>query len=155
LEEGQPMPQEPVAIPKASAVYELVPMAHVADVEQSIRFYALLGFRVRERIPPAGRPHWAWLTAGRGHLMLAAAGEPVTPAQQAILLYLYTEDVVGLRAHLLASGVADGGAPCGAAVAPPVVYAVTHPPYMQEGEIRVADPDGYCLLIGQCELRTE
>src|SRR5262245_12952674 len=119
--------------PAACAVYELVPMAHVADVERSIKFYELLGFSIRERIPAAGRIHWAWLTAGRGHLMLATADEPQTPARPAILLYLYTQDVAALRAHLLASGVANGGPYCGAPpLARPVVYEVSNPVYMPE-----------------------
>jgi hypothetical protein len=29
------------------------------------------------------------------------------------------------------------------------VSEVTYPPYMPKGEVRVDDPDGYCLLIGQ------
>src|SRR5262249_20411607 len=93
----------------ASAVYELVPMAHVADVEESIRFYELLGFQARDRVQHNGRTQWAWLTSGKGHLMLAAAGEPVVPQQQAVLFYLYCHDVAAMRSHLLASGLADGG----------------------------------------------
>src|SRR5262245_43048171 len=137
----------------ATAVYELVPMAHVADVEQSIRFYELLGFSARDRVQHAGRTQWAWLTSGNGHLMLAAASEPVVPQQQAVLFYLYCRDLNALRSHLVASGLADGG-PFVAAAGDRrrVVFEVTHPFYMPEGEIRVVDPDGYCLLIGQCEL---
>ena len=137
------------------AVYELVPMAHVADVEQSIRFYELLGFHVRERVQHAGRTQWAWLTSGKGHLMLAAAGEQIMPEQQSILFYLYTDDVAAMRSQLLASGLAEGAehgeAGCDRRR---IVFGVTHPPYMLEGEIRVVDPDGYCLLIGQCELQS-
>jgi len=32
-----------------------------------------------------------------------------------------------------------------------VVFEVTRPHYMPEGEVRVVDPDGYGLLIGQHE----
>src|SRR5262245_477462 len=140
--------------PPGSQVYELVPMAHVADVEASIEFYALLGFSVRERVAPGGKTHWAWLTSGRGHLMLAT-GEPVAAEQQSILLYLYTQDVAAMRAHLLSRGLADGGPFCGPARGQGrVVFELTHPVYMPEGEIRVHDLDRFCLLIGQCELRT-
>jgi len=31
------------------------------------------------------------------------------------------------------------------------VSAITHPAYMPKGEVRVDDPDGYCLLIGQVD----
>ena len=30
-----------------------------------------------------------------------------------------------------------------------VVFEVYHPNHMQGGELRVADLDGYCLLVGQ------
>ena len=30
-----------------------------------------------------------------------------------------------------------------------VVFEVYHPNHMKDGELRVADPDGYCLLVGQ------
>lgn len=133
-------------------VTQLVPMAHVPDVERSIRFYALLGFTVRNRLRHDGQTRWAWLDSGDAALMLAAADAPVDPAQQAILFYLYSRDVAGLRAHLLANGCFDGGPYCGAPgpdAGRCVVFEITHPGYMEKGELRVADPDGYCLLIGQ------
>jgi hypothetical protein len=130
-------------------------MAHVLDVEDSIRFYELLGFRVHNRVRPAGRTQWAWITSDRGHLMLAAASGPIAPDQQAILFYLYTRNLAALRSQLLAQGLADGGAFCGApSDQRRVVFEIAHPVYMPEGEMRVVDPDGYCLLIGQCELQT-
>jgi hypothetical protein len=137
------------------SVYELVPMAHVLDVEKSIQFYELLGFRVRERVRPGNRTQWAWITSGRGHLMLAAASGPVALEEQAILFYLYTRDLPALRSRLLAHGLADAGAFCGTPTdRRRIVYDISHPPYMQEGEMRIVDPDGYCLLVGQCELPT-
>lgn len=141
---------------KSADVYELIPMAHVADVEESIRFYELLGFRVRDRLQPADRTQWAWIDSGRGHLMLAAASAPIAAGEQAVLFYLYTRDLASLRSRLLAGGLADGGVFCGFPSARRrVVFAISHPPYMAEGEMRVVDPDGYCLLIGQCELQPD
>lgn len=134
------------------AVNRLVPMVHVADPEGSIRFYELLGFRVDNRLSHAGRTFWAMLQSGAAQIMLALADGPVVAEQQAILLYLYTPDVAGLRAHLLARGVADGGRFCGAPGpngGRSVVFEITRPDYMPGGEIRVADPDGYVLLVGQ------
>jgi len=161
-------------------VDRLVPMAHVTEVERSIQFYKLLGFKVDARRRDGERTHWAWLSSGSAALMLAAAraagllarraarrrrrsdapaaptqwaaaDQPVDPRQQAILFYLYCSDVAALLQHLLASGVADAGkfgaGPClrdGLYVA----FELTYPDYMPKGELRVADPDGYCLLIG-------
>lgn len=114
----------------------LVPFAHVADVERSIRFYELLGFRIVDTLKDkSGKILWADIQSGKGALMLARADEPVIPEQQAVLFYLYTADLAGLREHLLANNVQ----------APPVYY----PPHMPKGEMRIEDPDGYCLLIGQ------
>lgn len=138
----------------SATVYELVPFAHVADVEESIRFYELLGFKVKDRVQHVGRTQWAWITSGKAHLMLALASELVDPRRQAVLFYLYCEDVVELRTQLLDGGLVDGG-DFGPNVSSGtrVVFKPSNPFYMPEGEIRVVDPDGYCLLIGQCELR--
>lgn len=136
----------------APTVHRLVPMAHVADVERSIRFYELLGFKVGDRMQEDGRTNWASVGNGAASLMLAVASDPVKPEQQAILFYLYCPDVSAMRVHLLASGIADGGAYCGAPGpngGRSVVFEVTHPDYMPKGELRVADLDGYCLLIGE------
>jgi hypothetical protein len=69
--------------------------------------------------------------------MVTRASEPVIPSQQAVLFYLYSPDLIALREHLLASGVK--------------VSPITYPEYMPKGEIRVEDPDGYVLLIGQAD----
>lgn len=67
--------------------------------------------------------------------MFALASEPVIAGQHAVLFYRYSPNLVALREHLLACGVK--------------VSAIRFPEYMPKGEIRVDDPDGYCLLIGQ------
>jgi catechol 2,3-dioxygenase-like lactoylglutathione lyase family enzyme len=114
----------------------LVPMAHVADVQRSADFYKLLGMEMGGRLKnPAGELQWAWLACQQAQLMVTRASEPVIPGQQAVLFYLYSPDLVALRDHLLANGVK--------------VSKISYPEYMPKGEIRLDDPDGYCLLIGQ------
>ena len=134
-------------------VNALIPLVHVADVEESIAFYELLGFDARERMKDsAGRTFWTSLAASDARLMLALADAPIVSEEQAVILYLYSRDVTALRGHLLECGLADGGAYCGQAGPDNgrrVVFDVAKPHYMPNGEIRVADPDGYCLLIGQ------
>lgn len=138
-----------------SRIHGLIPMAHVLDVRRSIAFYnGKLGFVVRNTLEHGGRTAWAALESGVANLMLAAADGPVPADQQAVLFYLYCDDVHALRRDLLAAGLADGGAYCGAAGPGDgccVVFEPTYPGYMEKGEIRVHDPDGYCLLIGQDE----
>jgi hypothetical protein len=70
-------------------------------------------------------------------LMFARASDPVIASQQAVLFYLYSPELIALRAHLLGNGVK--------------VSPISYPDYMPKGEIRVEDPDGYVLLIGQAE----
>ena len=109
------------------------PMLHVAELERSIPFYELLGFEVidTDRSSPLG---WARLHCQGGAVMFLRAEERVDPSAQAVLLYMYTPDLVGFRDHLLASGIK--------------VPSIKRPGYMPGGEICIADPDGYVIFVG-------
>jgi predicted enzyme related to lactoylglutathione lyase len=119
----------------ADRVHDLVPFVHVADPERSIAFYEQLGLEVINSLTAGSRIVWAFLRAGHACLMVAQADGPVDAGAQAVLLYLYTDDLDALRGQLQANGVAVGD--------------IHHPEHMPEGELRMDDPDGYCLLIGQ------
>lgn len=119
----------------AGPVVHLVPFVHVHDIAASLVFYGLLGFVVTDEYRPHDRLEWAALRSGEAELMLAESEEPVDAAQQGVLFYLYSDDLAGLREYLRANGVepseiADGS------------------PGPRE-EMRVDDPDGYCLMIAQ------
>jgi catechol 2,3-dioxygenase-like lactoylglutathione lyase family enzyme len=118
-----------------NVVTSLVPMAFVASVPASVAFYSHLGFEVRNSFTPDGQtePSWAYLTSGRAQLMVAKASEPVVPEQQAVLFYVYCEDVAALRDRLLGEGVKAG--------------AIAHPFYAPRGEFRLRDPDGYAVMV--------
>ena len=121
-----------------STIFSLVPMAHAANVQRSADFYEQIGFKVASTYKnDAGVLCWVDLTSGDARLMLTLADEPVVAAQQAVLFYLYADDLIGLREHLLGNGIA--------------VSAITYPFYMKKGEMRVADSDGHVLLIGQAD----
>ena len=114
----------------------LIPMAHSANVQRSVDFYKLLGMEVRGSLKTSGGElQWAHVTCEQADLMFARASEPVIASQQAVLFYLYSPNLVGLREYLISAGVR--------------VSSITYPDYMPKGEIRVEDPDGYTLLIGQ------
>jgi hypothetical protein len=114
----------------------LIPMAHVANVQRSVDFYKHLGMEIRGSLrAPSGDLQWVHLASDQADIMFARASEPVIAGQQAVLFYLYSPDLIALREHLVASGVK--------------VSPITYPDYMPKGEIRVEDPDGYVLLIGQ------
>ncbi len=123
--------------PQLQTLRELVPMAHVEDIERSIKFYAELGFKVSNADGQPGARGWVWLTNGRAHLMLVRSARPLNPDAQDILFYMYATDVVEYRNQLLACGVNVG----------PLKY----PEYLPKGEFRINDPDGYCLMVGQWE----
>lgn len=114
----------------------LIPMAFAADLQRSVDFYKLLGMEVRGSLRnSSGELQWVDLVCEQAQLMFARASDPVIPSQQAVLFYLYSPNLITLREHLLASGVK--------------VSPITFPDYMPKGEIRLEDPDGYVLLIGQ------
>jgi catechol 2,3-dioxygenase-like lactoylglutathione lyase family enzyme len=111
-------------------------MAHSADVQRSVDFYKLLGMELRGQLKTSsGDLQWAHIGCEQADLMFARASAPVIPGQQAVLFYLYSPNLVALRQHLTAAGVR--------------VSPITYPDYMPKGEVRVEDPDGYTLLIGQ------
>lgn len=112
------------------------PLLHVADVPRSIRFYQTLGFELIDDYADPGRPLcWARLHCeGAAIMLLLADDELPDPAQQGILLYMYTPDLPALRARLLAAGLQPSD--------------ISRPPYMPSGELCLRDPDGYTILIG-------
>lgn len=122
----------------AARIRSLVAFAHVADVARSIRFYADLGFRAARTVPPGGTaPVWAWLESEAARLMLGQASAPVDPSAQAVLFYLYVDDVRASHAALVRLGHGPG--------------PIRHPPHMPGGEFRLEDPDGYVLMLARAD----
>lgn len=117
----------------------LIAMAHVADVKRSIDFYKLMGMELRGSLKAGDSSdlRWAHVACEQAHLMFARASGPIVAGDQAVLFYLYSPDLTALREHLIAAGVS--------------VSPITHPDYMPKGEVRLEDPDGYVLLIGQAD----
>ncbi len=109
-------------------------MASVADVERSIAFYAHLGFAVGNTFTPqnATKPSWAWLHSGDAQFMVSTASKPV-PEQHSVLFYVYTDDVAAAHESLAAAGLNPG--------------EIKTPFYSPRGEFKLADPDGYILMI--------
>jgi hypothetical protein len=115
----------------------LVPMAHVESVERAIEFYHQLGFETRNTLRSDGQSVWAWVDNGKAHLMLVRSARPMNPGAQDVLFRLYAPDVAAHRAELATRGINVG--------------PLNYPTYMPEGEFRIDDPDGYCLLVGQSD----
>ncbi len=121
----------------SASTRSLVAYCHVADVPRSIAFYADLGFAVRSTVVREGgtTPTWAWLESHHANLMVGLASGPVDASQQAVLFYLYFDNIRETRAALLARGHTPG--------------AIAYPFYMPGGECRLEDPDGYVLMLAQ------
>jgi hypothetical protein len=132
-------PQAPDAVPAPPAhrVTRLIPFVHVDDVERSIAFYQYFGFVVTSIYKYRETPVWAALQSGGAELMVTRDGDPIDPAGQGILFYLYSPDLAALRAQLLAVGVE-------------AVEIEDGTPGPRE-EMKVTDPDGYVLMVAQIE----
>ena len=112
-------------------------MLHVSSVPRAAAFYSQLGFKVTNshHKPVCGdEPVWAWLQSAHGAtLMLALADTTVDPTVQAVLFYLYCDDVAAMHAAPADDGVA--------------VSAITYPFYHPCGEFRITDPGGYVCMV--------
>jgi predicted enzyme related to lactoylglutathione lyase len=118
----------------AARARRIVAYVHVEDVARSVAFYAKLGFTVKNTFSAVhAEPTWAWLESGGADLMVARSSGPIDAEQQAILFYVYCDDVPAAHAELEASGVTCG--------------PVTYPFYCPKGEFRISDPDGYGITI--------
>lgn len=114
-----------------------MPFVHVTDVERSVAFYRHLGFVAHSEHRPTGRLDWAALESDGAEVMFALASEPFACEDQAVLFYLYSPDLATLRARLLAAGI-DAG---------PIEDGTPGPSH----EMRVADPEGFVLMVAQTE----
>lgn len=113
--------------------YYSTPLLHVKSIEDSIRFYQLLSFKVidTDECDPLG---WARLHHEGGAVMFLRSEHPVDAGKQAIALYMYSPDLAGLCEHLKTNGVQ--------------VPPMSRPPYMRGGEVLIKDPDGYGIFLG-------
>jgi catechol 2,3-dioxygenase-like lactoylglutathione lyase family enzyme len=110
---------------------------HVADMERSIRFYERLGFGVADRHVEGGKLVWCWLEREHARLMLARADAPIDPGEQAVLFWVYTQDLDALREHLASEGVETG----------PITDSDVGP----RRQLWLQDPDGYAVAVGEID----
>ena len=130
-----PRPPDSVPGPPPHRVRGLVPFVHSDDVQRSIDFYAHLGFMLTSIKKYRGTPAWASLCTEAAEIMVCTDGDPIDPAGQGILFYLYASDLGALRGQLVEAGIDAGEIDAGPA----------------GQEMRVIDPDGYVLMVAQDE----
>lgn len=123
----------------AARTRSLVAFAHVANVQRSIDFYAHLGFKIVNTVVSHDQsaPVWAWLESEKANLMVGLADGPIDPSQQAILFYLYFDNINKTRDTLIELGHLPS--------------EIKYPFYMPGGECRLEDPDGYVLMLAQIQ----
>ncbi|MGA2414479.1 MAG: hypothetical protein ABSF59_08515 [Candidatus Sulfotelmatobacter sp.] len=93
--------------------------------------------RLRNSLRVAGELRWAHIECEQAHRMLSRAENPVAARQRSVLFDRYAPNLIALRQPLIAAAGS--------------VSPGTYPQYMPKGEVRLEDPNGYCLRIGQAD----
>jgi catechol 2,3-dioxygenase-like lactoylglutathione lyase family enzyme len=115
-------------------VSEAVPVCYVRNLDRARDFYALFGF-AELRGGEAGGSRWSYLRSGANTVLLAAVQPPLIGVELPLLIYFYVDDLGAVGVRLAAAGVK--------------VEHVGYPDHAPGGEVRVIDPDGNVLLVGQ------
>jgi hypothetical protein len=114
----------------------MVAATYVRDIDVSRDFYALLGFDEQS----AGRSEtsaWSSLRHGDHSVLLVATVPPLDIPELPLLFYFFVDDLETVVGALTAASV-------------PLTH-VGYPPHALGGEVKVVDPDGNTVLLGQAE----
>ncbi len=124
-------------VPVTATVTALAATTYVRDLARSREFYGLLGF-TEQRSGSNDVSAWAYLRHG-GHFLLLASSDPPLPVPALpLLFYFFFDDVDAAVRRLTDAGVAS--------------QHVGYPPHALGGEVKVLDPDGNTILLGQPQL---
>jgi catechol 2,3-dioxygenase-like lactoylglutathione lyase family enzyme len=111
-----------------------VPVVYVADIAASVAFYEHLGLAVQADGQDGGW-RYSYLKCGDVGVLLAAGGTVWSTDPGPVHLYFRADDVAGLENTLRAAGV--------------TTEHMGYPDHAPGGELKVLDPDGHVILIGQ------
>jgi hypothetical protein len=114
----------------------MVAATYVRDIGTSRRFYELLGFQEHSS-GEAASSAWSSLHHGINRILLASTKPALEVPALPLLFYFYFEDVDAVVCGLHAAGVAS--------------EHMGYPSHAPGGEVRLADPDGNTVLLGQRE----
>ena len=119
----------------APQVQSMIAVTYVRDIEASRAFYGLLGFREHSS-GKAGISAWSVMRYQEVSVLLAMTGQAGIPPLP-MLFYFFYEDLGAVVGALGRAGVP--------------VTRTGHPPHALGGEVKVLDPDGNAVLLGQRE----
>jgi catechol 2,3-dioxygenase-like lactoylglutathione lyase family enzyme len=117
-------------------VRSMVAAAYVKDIEASRAFYGLLGFREHSS-GKAELSAWSVMQHEGVSVLLASTGPALDIPALPLLFYFFCDSIEAVVGVLEGAGV-------------PVVRT-GHPPHALGGEVKVLDPDGNTVLLGQRE----
>ncbi|HEX8629602.1 MAG TPA: VOC family protein [Catenuloplanes sp.] len=110
------------------------PVLYVADLTTAKSFYEVLGYR--EQIAGDDEDwQYAYLKCGDFGLLLASGGAPAGPQAGPVVLYLQVHNADAAHAALRGAGAS--------------VEHLGYPDHAPGGELKVVDPDGHGLMLGQ------
>jgi catechol 2,3-dioxygenase-like lactoylglutathione lyase family enzyme len=117
-------------------VGSMVSVTYVRDIDASRAFYGLLGF-TEHSAGQAETSAWTVLQHSGLSVLLASTTPPMDLPPFPLLFYFYYDDLDAVVRALDRAGV-------------PMIKT-GHPPHALGGEVKLADPDGNTLLLGQRE----
>jgi catechol 2,3-dioxygenase-like lactoylglutathione lyase family enzyme len=115
-------------------VRSMVAATYVSDIDASRAFYRLLGLREHSS-GKAEASAWSVMQYEGVSVLLAATGPALDLPALPLLFYFFYDDIEAAVGVLQEAGV-------------PVVRT-GHPPHALGGEVKVLDPDGNTVLLGQ------
>src|SRR5690242_935436 len=120
----------------APAVQSMVAATYVRDIAASRAFYELLGFR-EQLAGQAEISAWSSLRQGDCRIVLTSTQPRLDVPALPLLFYFYFDDLAVVLRGLEEGGVATAH--------------MGYPPHARGGEVRITDPDGNTVLLGQLD----
>jgi predicted enzyme related to lactoylglutathione lyase len=119
-------------------VRSMVAVTYVKDIDASRAFYRLLGFGEHSS-GKAEASAWSVMQHEGVSVLLASTGPAVDSPALPLLFYFFYDDIEAVVGVLEGAGVQ--------------VIRTGHPPHALGGEVKVLDPDGNTILLGQPDRR--
>jgi predicted enzyme related to lactoylglutathione lyase len=117
-------------------VRSIVAVTYVRDIDASRAFYELLGFG-EHTSGRAATAAWTVMQQGEALVLLGSTTPPLAIPRLPLLFYFFYADLDAVVSALDAAGVQ--------------MTRTGHPPHALGGEVKVLDPDGNTVLLGQRE----